>query len=65
MNKDQIAGRVDQTAGKAKVLAGKVLGNDRLRAEGMVEQAKGKVKSTVGDAKEHAKDQAKKVIDKL
>ncbi len=65
MNKDQIKGRVEQATGKVKEVAGKVVGNERLETEGLAGQVKGKVQAGFGDAKEHAKDQAKKVIDKL
>ncbi|MDO9357810.1 MAG: CsbD family protein [Polaromonas sp.] len=65
MNKHQVEGRVDQAAGKAKEIAGRVAGNEDLEARGMADQVKGKVQSTYGDAKEDAKDAAKKAIDKL
>ena len=65
MNKDQIKGRVEQATGKVKEVAGKVVGNDRLETEGLAGQVKGKVQAGYGDAKENAKDKAKKAIDKL
>ena len=65
MNKDQVEGRVDQSIGKVKEAAGKLVGNERLQAEGLAEQAKGKVQTVFGDSKEHAKDKAKKIIDKI
>ena len=65
MNKDQVKGRVEQTTGKVKEAAGKMVGNDRLRTEGAADQVKGKVQAGYGDAKENVKDKAKKVIDKL
>ena len=65
MNKDQVKGRVEQTTGKVKEAAGKLVGNDRLRTEGAADQIKGKVQAGYGDAKENVKDKAKKVIDKL
>ena len=65
MNKDQVKGRVEQTSGKVKEVAGKLVGNDRLRTEGTAEQAKGKVQAGYGDAKENVKDKAKKVIDRI
>ena len=65
MNKDQVKGRVGQTTGKVKEVAGKLVGNDRLRTEGAADQVKGKVQAGYGDAKENAKDRVKKVIDKL
>lgn len=65
MNKDQVKGRIEQTSGKIKEVAGKMVGNDRLRTEGNAEQVKGKVQAGYGDAKEGVKDKAKKVISKL
>ncbi len=65
MNKDQVEGRIEQTTGKAKEVAGKLVGNDRLTTEGMAEQLKGKVQAGYGDAKENAKDKVNKAIDKL
>ena len=65
MNKDQVAGRVDEAKGKLKEVAGKVVGNERLQGEGLADQAVGKVQSTYGDAKEKAKDAIKSGVDKL
>jgi len=65
MNKHQVEGRVDQAAGKTKEVAGRVVGNERLEAEGLADQAKGKLQSDYGDGKESVKDAAKKAIDKL
>lgn len=65
MNKDQVKGRVDQSTGKVKEVAGKLLGNDRLQTEGKAEQVKGKVQAGYGDVKENAKDKLKKAINKL
>jgi len=65
MNKDQVKGRVDQSSGTVKEVAGKLVGNDRLRTEGAAEKVKGKVQAGYGDAKENVKDKVKKVMDKL
>ena len=65
MNKDQVKGRVEESSGTVKEIAGKLVGNDRLRTEGAAEKVKGKVQAGYGDAKEDAKDKLKKVIDKL
>ncbi|MES2945552.1 MAG: CsbD family protein [Pseudomonadota bacterium] len=65
MNKDQVEGRVDQSVGKVKELAGKLVGNERLEGEGLADQAKGKVQTVYGDTKEDAKDKAKDIIDKM
>jgi uncharacterized protein YjbJ (UPF0337 family) len=65
MNKDQVKGRVDQAIGKAKEVAGRVAGNDKLAVEGLGDQIKGKTQATFGDSKESVKDAAKKMIDKI
>ena len=65
MNKDQVQGRVDQAKGKTKEVAGRIVGNDKLQAEGLGEQTKGKIQSVFGDVREDAKDAAKKLIDKI
>lgn len=65
MNKDQVEGRVDQSVGKVKELAGKLVGNERLEGEGLTDQAKGKVQTVYGDTKEDAKDKAKDFINKI
>lgn len=52
MNKDQISGRVEEAKGKVKEAAGKLTGSDKLKAEGLVDQAAGKVQKTYGDAKD-------------
>jgi len=56
MNKDQVAGRVEEAKGKMKEVAGKVSGSEKLRNEGVVDQAAGKVQKTYGDTKEKIKD---------
>lgn len=61
MNKDQVDGRLEQAKGKLKEVAGEVVGNDRLKAEGEVDQVAGKTEAKVGDAKESVK----RGIDKL
>ncbi|MFJ3881596.1 CsbD family protein [Streptomyces sp. NPDC090077] len=45
-------GAMDKAKGKAKEAVGKVTGNDRLTAEGKIDQVKGEAK----EAKEDAKD---------
>jgi uncharacterized protein YjbJ (UPF0337 family) len=60
MNKDQVKGRVEQVKGNIKEAAGKVVGNDKLKAEGQVDQAAGKTQATYGDLKEDVKDAVKK-----
>lgn len=65
MNKDQVAGRVEEAKGKLKEVAGRVVGNEKLEGEGIADQAAGKVQKTYGDVKEKAKDAIKSGADKL
>ncbi|MDP1642624.1 MAG: CsbD family protein [Phenylobacterium sp.] len=60
MHKDQAEGAAKDMGGKVKEAAGKLTGNDRLEAEGHMDQAKGKVQKGVGDLKEGARDALKK-----
>lgn len=55
MNKDQVKGRVKQTKGKAKEIAGKIVGNDKLKVKGKVEKLAGKVQAGYGDLKNSVK----------
>lgn len=65
MNKHQVEGRIDQATGKAKEVAGRVVGNEKLETEGLADQVKGKTQAGYGDAKENLKDSARKAIDKI
>jgi uncharacterized protein YjbJ (UPF0337 family) len=53
------AGAIDKATGRLKEAAGALTDDDRLRAEGKIDQAAGKVK----DAAEKAVDKIKKLID--
>ena len=64
MNKDQVNGRAETVKGDVKEAAGKLVGNERLTAEGQAEQAAGKVQSTVGDVKNDVGNAIKKAIDR-
>jgi uncharacterized protein YjbJ (UPF0337 family) len=65
MNKDQVNGRAEHAKGKIKEVAGKAVGNERLKSEGQVDQVAGKTQANYGDAKEKVKDGLNKGIDKL
>jgi uncharacterized protein YjbJ (UPF0337 family) len=58
MDKDRIAGAVKEARGTMKDAAGKITGNDRLRAEGQDDKAAGKAQSAVGKAKDAARQAA-------
>jgi uncharacterized protein YjbJ (UPF0337 family) len=54
MNKDQVTGKVEQVAGRAKQSVGEALGNQKLANQGVAEQVKGAAKETWGNAKDAA-----------
>lgn len=56
VNKDRVKGIMDEVAGSAKRKAGELTDNPKLQAEGMVQQAKGKVEGAWGKAKEVVQD---------
>lgn len=55
MNKDQVKGSTEQAKGKVKELAGKIVGNTRLEAEGDAQQIAGKARKTYGNVKAEIK----------
>ena len=64
MNKDPVKGRAETAKGNVKEAAGKLVGNERLTAEGRAEQAAGKVQSGLGDAKNKLGAAIKNSIDR-
>ena len=63
MNKDQVKGRAEQAKGAVKEVAGKVVGNRNLEAEGQIDKTTGKAQATYGDVKEDVKDAAQDARD--
>jgi uncharacterized protein YjbJ (UPF0337 family) len=59
-NKDQVRGRVKAAKGQIKELAGKVLGDKKLRAKGNAQRVLGRAQATFGDIKQRVKDSSKK-----
>ena len=57
---DKIKGLANEAAGNVKQAAGKAVGNDRLHAEGIVQERKGEAQQAVGKVK----DAVKKIVDK-
>lgn len=51
-------GKMDQVKGKAKEAAGKISGDDRLKAEGKMDEAKGKAKEARSDMEDRARTAA-------
>ena len=52
MDKDRKDGMVKQAVGNAKELAGKVVGDAKLQAEGKSDKTAGKVQNAVGGLKD-------------
>lgn len=58
-------GTVDQLKGKAEEVAGTVTGDNKKKAEGLLNQAIGKVKETASDVKEAVEDGVEKIKEKI
>jgi len=59
-NKDQVEGRVTETKGKIKEVAGIVLGDEKMEAKGKVKAVIGKAQAKFGDIKQEVKDSQNK-----
>ena len=55
MDKDRVKGSATNVCGKVKEGAGKVTGDEKLKSEGVLDQAKGKVQNAVGSIKDAIK----------
>ena len=55
-NKSERKGNVDQAKGKIKQAVGTLTSNDRLKAEGLVDETVGKVEVAVGRTRRKAGD---------
>ena len=55
-NSDKAAGVTNEAIGKARQGIGNVVGSDKMRSEGAVQELKGDAQKTTGDAKNLAKD---------
>jgi uncharacterized protein YjbJ (UPF0337 family) len=64
MNKDQLNGRAETAKGNVKEAAGKLVGNERMTAEGLAEQAKGKTQTALGDMKNKVGNAVRNAIDR-
>jgi uncharacterized protein YjbJ (UPF0337 family) len=59
INKDQVKGRVKESRGKIKEVAGKLVGNESLEAKGKIQKILGEAQAAAGDLKEDVKDAVK------
>ena len=60
MDRDRVEGAAKNLGGKAKEAAGKVTGDEKLKAEGRADQMSGKIQNAVGGAKDAVRDADKK-----
>ena len=58
-------GTVDKLKGKAEEVAGTVTGDNKKKAEGLLNQAIGKVKETASDVKDAVEDGVEKIKEKI
>lgn len=56
MDKDRIKGAAQQAKGSLKETAGEITGDAKLKGEGKMDKAEGKVRNAVGSAKESVKE---------
>ena len=56
MDKERSKGVAQQQKGAAKEGLGKILGDEKLKAEGKMDKAEGKVRNAVGGAKDAIRD---------
>lgn len=53
---DRVEGAAKNLGGKAKEAAGKVTGDEKLKAEGRADQVEGKVQNAIGGVKDALRD---------
>ena len=53
---DKIRGTLEETKGEVKQGVGDLTGDDRLKAEGAVDEAKGKAQNLLGDIKDKVEE---------
>lgn len=53
---DKIRGTLEETKGEVKQGVGDLTGDDRLKGEGMLDEAKGKAQNLLGDIKDKVEE---------
>ena len=56
MDKEHVKGAADKVKGAVKDAVGKMIGDEKLQAEGKMDKAKGAVHNAAGDVKDAARD---------
>jgi uncharacterized protein YjbJ (UPF0337 family) len=59
MDREHVKGAADKAKGAIKEAAGKVMGDEKLQAEGKIDKAKGAAHNLVGDVKDAAREASK------
>lgn len=59
MDKDRVAGTAKQAKGSVKQMAGKILGDNKLKAEGAADKVTGKAQNAAGSVKDAVRDAKK------
>ena len=59
MDKDRVKGMAQQGKGAMKEAAGKVMGDEKLKAEGKMDKMEGKFRNAVGGVKDAIRDAGK------
>jgi uncharacterized protein YjbJ (UPF0337 family) len=59
MDKDRIKGSAQQHKGAAKEGIGKMLGDEKMKAEGKMDKVEGKARNAIGSAKDAVRDAGK------
>lgn len=60
MDDDRIKGSAQNIKGKVKEAAGDLMGDSKMKTEGKADQVAGKVKNTIGGAKDAIRDADRK-----
>jgi len=60
MDKDRVKGMAQQGKGSVKEAAGKMMGDEKLKAEGKMDKLEGKIRNAVGGMKDAVRDADKR-----
>jgi uncharacterized protein YjbJ (UPF0337 family) len=60
MDKDRVKGMAQQSKGAIEEVAGKVMGDEKLKAQGKMDKMEGKVRNAIGGAKDAIRDAEKR-----
>jgi uncharacterized protein YjbJ (UPF0337 family) len=63
MDREHVKGAADKVKGAVKDTAGKVMGDEKMQAEGKMDKAKGAAHNAAGDAKDTARDALAATLD--